>query len=40
MDICQVKVGRPQFVDGGEEMHIQRIAVIVWNKQSQTADKG
>jgi len=40
MAACQVEVARPQVADGGDEMHIQRTAVIVWNKQSRKADKG
>jgi len=37
---CKVEVARPQVADGGDEMHIQRIAVIVCNRHSRTADKG
>ena len=37
---CRVEVARPQVADGADEMHIHGIAVIVWKKQSRTADKG
>jgi len=40
MAICQVEVARLKIAGGGDEMHIQGIAVIVWNKQLRTADKG
>ena len=40
MGLCQAEVTRPQVADGGNEMHVQRIAVTVWKKQSRTADKG
>jgi hypothetical protein len=40
MGLCQVEVVHPQVTDGEDEMHMQRIAVIAWNKQSPTADKG
>jgi hypothetical protein len=37
---CHHGMARPQVADGGEGLHIWRVAANILNKQSRTADKG
>jgi hypothetical protein len=40
MGPCHHGVTRPQVADGGDGLHIWRVAADTLNKQSRTADKG
>jgi hypothetical protein len=37
---CHHGMARPQVADGGDTLHVRRVAANIMNKQSRTADNG
>jgi hypothetical protein len=38
--LCHHNMTRPRVADGGDSLHIWRVAVNILNKQSRTVNKG